>query len=117
MMPRRNQWTLLPVESLAELRKRRLYLCRLTQERKLELANLLHFGATEPDFLSWRVADLPCAAPFLCRHLRRIPVMAWTVRTSEDAKRAARYADQMVFEGFVPAARPDDVPADAPAEA
>jgi glycerophosphoryl diester phosphodiesterase len=89
----------------------------LTQERKLELANLLHFGASEPDFLSWRVADLPCAAPFLCRHLRRIPVMAWTVRTSEDAKRAARYADQMVFEGFVPAARPDDVPADARAEA
>jgi glycerophosphoryl diester phosphodiesterase len=77
----------------------------LTRERKLELANLLHFGATEPDFLSWRVADLPCAAPFLCRHLRRMPVMAWTVRTAEDAKRAERYADQMVFEGFVPAAR------------
>ena len=74
----------------------------LAAEQKREMANLLHFGATEPDFLSWRVADLPCAAPFLCRHLRRMPVMAWTVRTEADRRRAAMHADQMVFEGFRP---------------
>ncbi|MFL5215153.1 MAG: hypothetical protein ACJ8DH_14890, partial [Microvirga sp.] len=72
-----------------------------------DMANLLHFGATEPDFLSWRVGDLPCAAPFLCRHLRRMPVMAWTVRTDPDRRRATLHADQMVFEGF----RPDLAPA------
>ncbi len=74
----------------------------LTAEQKRELANLLHFGATEPDFLSWRVADLPCAAPFLCRHLRHMPVMTWTVRTEEDCRKAALHADQIVFEGFRP---------------
>jgi glycerophosphoryl diester phosphodiesterase len=75
---------------------------KLSREARRDMANLLHFGATEPDFLSWRVRDLPCAAPFLCRHLRRVPVMAWTVRTGEDRRLAALYADQIVFEGFRP---------------
>lgn len=67
-----------------------------------EMANLLHFARTEPDFISWRNRDLPHAAPFLARHLGRRPVMTWTVRTPEDVARAAAHADQMVFEGFVP---------------
>lgn len=86
---------------------------RLSAERKHELANLLHFGATEPDFLSWRVADLPSAAPFLCRHLRRMPVMAWTVRTEAERRRAALHADQIVFEGFDPAQASGPAAADA----
>jgi glycerophosphoryl diester phosphodiesterase len=75
---------------------------KLSPQMKHELANLLHFRATEPDFLSWRVDDLPCAAPFLCRHLRRMPLLAWTVRSEEDRRRAALHADQIVFEGFLP---------------
>jgi glycerophosphoryl diester phosphodiesterase len=73
---------------------------RLSAEQKHEMANLLHFGATEPDFLSWRIADLPSAAPFLCRHLKRMPVMTWTVRNEAERRRAALHADQIVFEGF-----------------
>jgi glycerophosphoryl diester phosphodiesterase len=88
---------------------------KLTPEQKREMANLLHFGATEPDFLSWRVADLPCAAPFLCRHLKRMPVMTWTVRNEEDRRRAALHADQMVFEGFDPDRAPSLARADAAA--
>ena len=30
------------------------------------------------------------------------PLLTWTVRTPEQRARAARYADQMIFEGFVP---------------
>ncbi|MDP4024341.1 glycerophosphodiester phosphodiesterase family protein [Methylobacterium sp. NEAU 140] len=66
------------------------------------LSDLLHFAETRPDFLSWRVDDLPCAPTTLCRLLGRLPVMAWTVRTPEQRARAAAHADQMVFEGFVP---------------
>ena len=66
------------------------------------IANLLHFSQTRPDFLSWHVADLPCAAPFLCRTQLGIPVTAWTVRTAEERERASLHADQMVFEGFKP---------------
>jgi glycerophosphoryl diester phosphodiesterase len=74
----------------------------LSPECKHAMANLLHFPETEPDFISWHVADLPHAAPFLARHLGGRPVMAWTVRTPEDRARAAAHSDQMVFEGFVP---------------
>lgn len=74
----------------------------LDDEAKRALANLLHFDETRPDFLSWRVGDLPCAAPFLCRLLTGLPVIAWTVRTEEDRQRAAAHADQMVFEGIRP---------------
>jgi glycerophosphoryl diester phosphodiesterase len=83
---------------------------KLTREQRRDMANLLHFRATEPDFLSWRVRDLPCAAPFLCRHLKDLPVMAWTVRSEADRARAALHADQIVFEGF----RPDLAPSLAP---
>ena len=76
----------------------------LSEGRRRDLANLLHFPESRPDFLSWRVGDLPSAAPFLCRHLGRLPVMAWTVRTEDDWRRAAAHADQMVFEGFGPEA-------------
>lgn len=74
----------------------------LSAERRHAMANLLHFGQSQPDFLSWKVADLPSAAPYLCREALGLPVMSWTVRTPEDRERAARHADQIVFEGFTP---------------
>lgn len=74
----------------------------LAPDRKHALANLLHFGETRPDFLSWRVRDLPTAAAYLCRAALRLPVMAWTVRNAMERARAAAHADQMVFEGFRP---------------
>ncbi|MHB2208979.1 glycerophosphodiester phosphodiesterase family protein [Methylobacterium sp. CM6257] len=74
----------------------------LPPSTRLALSNLLHFAETRPDFLSWRVDDLPCAPTYLCRLLGRIPVMAWTVRSEDQRARAGAHADQMVFEGFVP---------------
>jgi glycerophosphoryl diester phosphodiesterase len=74
----------------------------LSADTKREMANLLHLPHTAPDFVSWRVGDLPLAAPFLCRHLGHMPVMTWTVRTEDHRRRAAVHADQMVFEGFRP---------------
>ena len=74
----------------------------LSEETRHGMANLLHMPHTQPHFVSWRVGDLPLAAPFLCRHLGGMPVMTWTVRTEDHRRRAAAHADQMVFEGFVP---------------
>jgi glycerophosphoryl diester phosphodiesterase len=74
----------------------------LRDETRHAMANLLHIPHTQPHFISWRVGDLPLAAPFLCRHLGRMPVMTWTVRNEDHRRRAAAHADQMVFEGFVP---------------
>lgn len=73
-----------------------------TPDQKRAMANLLHFTESRPDFLSWRVRDLPSAAPYLCRATLGMPVMSWTVRTAGDRALAAAHADQMVFEGFQP---------------
>lgn len=73
---------------------------------KRDLAALSHFSETRPDFLSFWIEDLPHAAATLMRAGLGRPVMSWTVRTPEQRARAARWADQMVFEGFVP----DDMP-------
>ena len=74
----------------------------LPREKQAELANFLHFERSRPDFLSWSVSDLPHPTPYLCRAGLGLPVMSWTVRTPEQRAMAARWADQMVFEGFVP---------------
>lgn len=74
----------------------------LSPEQKHRMANLLHFEETQPQFLSWRVKDLPCATTYLSRLFGRLPVMTWTVRNPEDRAHAEKHADQMVFEGFMP---------------
>ena len=73
----------------------------LTEAARRALSDLLHIGETRPDFVSWRVDDIPCAATHLARVLGHLPVMAWTVRNPAQRERARRHADQMVFEGFL----------------
>ncbi len=53
-------------------------------------------------FVAYGVADLPAFAPMLARHVLRMPLLTWTVRTEAERLRAARFADQMIFEGFRP---------------
>ena len=65
------------------------------------LAHLLHAARTRPHFLAYRVDDLPAPASRLARALA-VPVLTWTVRTEAQRERAARWADQMIFEGFLP---------------
>jgi glycerophosphoryl diester phosphodiesterase len=77
---------------------------QLGADRVREMTDLLHWERTAPDFLSWRVSDLPAAAPYLGRLLGGVPVMSWTVRSEADAAHAYAHADQIVFEGFRPAA-------------
>jgi glycerophosphoryl diester phosphodiesterase len=62
---------------------------------RLALAARLHF-------LAHRVQDLGTLPPAFARNVLRWPVLTWTVRTDEDRARAARYADQIIFEGFRP---------------
>ncbi|WP_375461045.1 glycerophosphodiester phosphodiesterase family protein [uncultured Enterovirga sp.] len=76
---------------------------RLDETRRRAMANLLHWGDTQPDFLSWQHRDLPNAATTLPRLLAGIPVMAWTIRSPDEAGIVRPHVDQIVFEGFVPA--------------
>jgi glycerophosphoryl diester phosphodiesterase len=69
---------------------------------KHALANFLHYRESQPDFLSYSVEDLDSAVPFLLRQAAGLPVMSWTVCTDAQRRKARQFADQMIFEGFVP---------------
>jgi len=63
------------------------------------MAHLLHAPDTRPDFVAYRVDDLPAPGTRLMRWFGA-PVLTWTVRTAEQRERAKQWADQMIFEGF-----------------
>ncbi|MCS0505254.1 glycerophosphodiester phosphodiesterase family protein [Ancylobacter mangrovi] len=69
---------------------------------KFAWGNLLHIPRTRPDFLAHYVKDLPSPAVALARRSLGLPLLTWTVRTAEDRAVAARHADQIIFEGFLP---------------
>jgi glycerophosphoryl diester phosphodiesterase len=68
--------------------------------RKRYLAFLLHARRTRPQFVAYHVGDLPSLGPGIARALFELPLLTWTVRTTDDLRRAKRYADQIIFEGF-----------------
>jgi glycerophosphoryl diester phosphodiesterase len=69
--------------------------------QRLGMAHLLHAPVTRPDFVAYRVDDLPAPATTLARRLGAA-VLTWTVRTPAQRRRAETFADQMIFEGFRP---------------
>ena len=74
-----------------------------TPEERRGFASFAHWSETQPDFISYRYADLPSQVVVMPRILSGIPVMTWTVRSQAEADRASAFADQIVFEGFIPA--------------
>lgn len=73
-----------------------------TAAQRRGMLHLRHAFRTRPHFVAYWVNELPAAAPWLARNIFGLPLLTWTVRTPEQRDRAARYADQMIFEGFVP---------------
>jgi glycerophosphoryl diester phosphodiesterase len=66
-----------------------------------DMTHLRHFFRSQPDFVAFYVDELPSPAPWIARNILRCPLLTWTVRTPDQRARAGRYADQMIFEGFV----------------
>jgi glycerophosphoryl diester phosphodiesterase len=69
--------------------------------RRLELRHFSHVARSRPHFLSYDVGGLPYGPPRAFRQAG-MPVICWTVRDEDTARRARRYADQITFEGFLP---------------
>ena len=63
---------------------------------------LRHGFQTQPHFVAFKVDHLPAPAPWIARNVFGCALLGWTVRTPEQRTRAGQYADQMIFEGFVP---------------
>jgi len=91
---------------VAEWRYRHEEWKRISRIGKLRLALLLHAPLSRPNFVAYQVRDLPSPAPWVARAFG-LPLLTWTVRNVEERARAQRFADQMIFEGFRPAARTD----------
>lgn len=71
-----------------------------SDEQKHNMRNLMHFGETNPHFISWNVKDLPTTSTLLFQKGMQRPVICWTVRSEEDKALAAKFADQVTFEGY-----------------
>ena len=63
---------------------------------------LLTAVVSRPQFVAYAVADLPALAPAVARRIFCLPLLTWAVRTEAERKIAARFADQIIFEGFRP---------------
>jgi glycerophosphoryl diester phosphodiesterase len=78
----------------------------LTPSQRSNMLHLRHGFHTRPHFVAYWVNELPGLAPWIARNIFGCPLLTWTVRTAEQRDRAARYADQMIFEGFRPESHP-----------
>jgi glycerophosphoryl diester phosphodiesterase len=78
------------------------YWKKLTPDQRRNMVHLRHAFRTRPQFVAYWINELPAPAPWIARNLFGLPLLTWTVRTPEQRDRAARHADQMIFEGFVP---------------
>jgi glycerophosphoryl diester phosphodiesterase len=74
----------------------------LSPQQRDGMLHLRHAFSTQPHFVNYWIEQLPAPAPWIARHVFGCPLLAWTIRTDEQRTKAARYADQMVFEGFRP---------------
>ncbi len=74
----------------------------LTRMARFRLTHMLDTYGVAPDFLTYEVNDLAVMARPLRRRFREIPIITWTVRTSEERRKARIFADGMIFEGFRP---------------
>lgn len=75
----------------------------LAEEQRYILRHLLHWHDTRFDFISCHAEALDLPAIVFWRALGK-PVTAWTIRSQAQADAASGKADQIVFEGFAPAA-------------
>ncbi|MBN8982361.1 MAG: glycerophosphodiester phosphodiesterase [Rhizobiales bacterium] len=96
LMPR------IPRGVVAERRYEEAEWKRLPPDKVREMIGLRHAFLTRPHFIAYWVNELPAPAPWIARNIFGCSLLTWTVRTPEQRARASRWADQMIFEGFVP---------------
>lgn len=75
---------------------------KLTWWQRFQMRYLLTSLVAKPHFIAYDISALPALAPLTARYLFRRPLLTWTVRTEADCRRASRWADAMIFEGFRP---------------
>src|SRR5262249_6818388 len=75
---------------------------RLREDRAFRLSHLLESAQAAPEFYAYHVAALPTPVTRFVREVLGLPIFTWTVRTEDDRRAAARWADAPIFEGWQP---------------
>lgn len=70
--------------------------------QRFAMRHLLTSVFARPHFIAYDVNELPKLATSVARQVCGLPLVTWTVRSEEDRATATRYADAMIFEGFLP---------------
>jgi glycerophosphoryl diester phosphodiesterase len=73
----------------------------LSRTQKRSMSWLLHVPRSRPQFVAYSVKDLPAMPPLVARTMG-LPLLTWTVRNADDRLVAARWANQIIFEGWRP---------------
>ncbi len=92
----------LPRGILAATYRPHPYWDQMPPRLRYTMGSLLPALTARPHFVAYAVGDLPALAPVFARHILCLPLLTWVVRTQDERQRAARWADQMIFEGFRP---------------
>jgi len=74
---------------------------RLAAYKKFLLSRLFFNRRTQPHFVAYHCADLPNKYTARARK-KGLKLLAWTVRTADEAERLKPIADNIIFEGFTP---------------
>jgi len=73
----------------------------LDSDGHLEIAFQAHFELAQPHFLALEIES--AMGRIAARHRANgLPVVAWTVRSVDQAARVAKHCDNFIFEGFAP---------------
>jgi glycerophosphoryl diester phosphodiesterase len=78
------------------------WLDKLGAERAFRLSHFLESRPVAPDFYAYDVKALPTPVTRFVREVLGLPLFTWTVKTEEERRIAARWADAPIFEGFEP---------------
>lgn len=66
------------------------------------LQNLLFNFITKPDFIAFNHKTPKLLVLRLCRSLYKVPLLAWTIESSNELEKAYEFFDAYIFEGFMP---------------
>lgn len=75
---------------------------QMSRASRVVLRTMALNALSRPHFIAYQLEGLPAAAVSLRRRLG-LPVLVWTVRSPEDETRARRFADNIIFEDYLPA--------------
>jgi glycerophosphoryl diester phosphodiesterase len=98
----RHKASRLPYGIVAAKYRPHPYWDRMPPVLRYGMGTLLPALTARPHFVAYAIGDLPTFAPLFARHVLRLPLVTWVVRTETDRQRAAGFADQIIFEDIRP---------------